>query len=65
MCLTLGVTVLATTAEIRLLFSSQCTFDAPLFSAKVSVYLRIVLVLLIDLYINLIFTPLESVVTAG
>ena len=32
MCLTLGVTILASTIEIKLVLSSQCTVVAPVWS---------------------------------
>ena len=54
MCLTLGVTLLASTTEIKLVLSSQCTVCAPVRSAKASMYLRITLVLFTALYMHLI-----------
>ena len=50
MCLTLGVTLLASTIEIQLVLSSQCTVGAHVWSTKASMYLRITLVFLTDLY---------------
>ena len=65
MCLTLGVTHLASTTEIQLVLSSQFTVGAPVWSAKSSVYLRITLVLLKAFYMRLISTPVESDNIAG
>ena len=56
MCLTLGLTLLASTTEMQILLSSQCTVGAPVWSAKAYIYLRIALVLLIALYMHLIST---------
>ena len=39
-CLTLGVTVLASKTEIIILFYSQCTYVAPVWSDRSSMYLR-------------------------
>ena len=41
MYLTLGVTPLASTTEIQLVLSYQCTVGAPVWIAKASMYLRI------------------------
>ena len=45
MCLNLGVTVLASTTEIQLVLSSQCTICSPKWSAKDSMYLLITFLL--------------------
>ena len=55
MCLTLGVTILSSTTEIRLVLYSQCYVGAPVWSAKASMYLRITLVFLTALYIHIIY----------
>ena len=55
MCLTIGVTLLVSTTEIKLVLSPQCTVDAPMQSAKASMYLRIVLVFLKALYMHIIY----------
>ena len=55
MCLTLGVTLLASTTEIQLVLSSQYTVVAPVWSAKASMYLLIALILLTSLYMHLIY----------
>ena len=43
-CLTLGVTILASTTEIKIMLYSQCTVVAPVWSARDSMYLWITLV---------------------
>ena len=65
MCLTLGVTLLASTTEIQLLSSPQYTVGAPVWSAKASMYLRITLVFLTALYMHLISPSVESDAIAG
>ena len=60
MCLTIGVTILASTKIIQLVLSSKCTVGAPVWSAKASIYLRITLFLLTYLYMNLIPQSVES-----
>ena len=60
MCLTLGVILLASTAEIQLVLYSQCTLGAHVCSAKASMYLQTTLVFLIDLYMHLISPSVES-----
>ena len=65
MCLTLGVTILASTIEIQILLSSQFTFGAPVCSAKSSMHPRITLVSLTALYMYLIYLSVESEVIAG
>ena len=57
MCLTLGVTISASTPEIQLVLSSQCTIGAPVWSYKASVYLRMDLVLVTAWYMHLISPP--------
>ena len=65
MCLILGVTILASTAEIQLVLSSKCTVGTPVWSAKAFMYLHITLVFLKDLYMHTIFPSMESDVIAG
>ena len=65
MCLTLGVTLLDPTTEIQLVLSSQCNVGSPLWSAKASIYLRITLVFLTDLYMHLISPSVDSDAIAG
>ena len=65
MCLTLGVTLLASTKDIQLVISYQCTVGAPMWSAKASTYHRINLFLLTALYMHLIFSLVESDYIAG
>ena len=60
MCLTLVVTILASTTEIKLVLSSQCTVCAPLWISKASMYLRKTLVLLTAFYMYLISPSVES-----
>ena len=61
----LGVTILSSTTEIQIVLSSQCNVGAPVWSVKASIYLRITLVFLIDLYMHLISPSLESYAIAG
>ena len=65
MCLTLIVSILASTIEMQLLLSSQCTVGEPVWSAKSSMYIWIILVLLTALYMHLISTSVESNAIAG
>ena len=65
MCLTLGVTILASTTEIQLVLSYQYTVGAPVRSSKASMYLLITLVLLTYLYMHLISPSVESDTIAG
>ena len=65
MCLTIGVTLLASTAEIQLVLSYQCTVGAPVWSAKALMYLRTTLVLLTDLYLHLIYPSADSDAISG
>ena len=60
MCLTLGVTILDSTKEIQLLFSSQFNVGSPLCSSKACSYLSIAFVFLIALYMHLIYPSVES-----
>ena len=55
MCLTLGVTILDSTPEIQLVLLSQNNVVAPLWSAKASMYRRVVLVFLTALYMDIIY----------
>ena len=41
MCLNLGVTILASTIQIQLVLSYQCTVGAPVWSARYFLYLQI------------------------
>ena len=65
MCLTPGVSILASTTEIQLALSSQYTVGKTVHSARTSMYLRITLVLLTDLYMHLIYTSAEPEAIAG
>ena len=56
MCSTIGVTISDSTTEIKLLLYSQCTVGATLQSEKASMYRRIALVFLKDLYMYPIYT---------
>ena len=60
MCLTPGVTILASTTERQLVLSYQWTVGAPVWSAKASIYLWITLVLFTAVYMHLISPSLES-----
>ena len=60
MCSSLVVTLLASTSEIQIVLSSQCTVGAPIWSYKASMYLRITLVYLTALYMHLIYPSVES-----
>ena len=59
-CLTVEVTILASTTNIKLVLSSQCTVGAPVYSAKAYMYLRITLVFLTTLYMHLFPKSVES-----
>ena len=63
--LTLGVTLLASTIEIQIVISSQCTVSAPVWRAKDFIYLRITLVLLTALYMYIIYPSVDSKAIAG
>ena len=65
MCLTLGVTRLASTTEIQLVLSSQFNVCASVWSDKASMYLQITLVFFTALYIHLISPSVESDAIAG
>ena len=60
MCLTLGVTLLASTTEIQLVLSYQFTIGAPVWSAKSYLYLRITFDFFTALYMHLIYLSVES-----
>ena len=60
MCLTLGVTILASTAEIQHVLSYQCTVGTPVWNSKSSMHLRITLVFFTAFYIYLIYPSVES-----
>ena len=55
MCLNIGVTIITSTTEMKIVLYYQCTVGAPVWSARVSMDLRIKLVLLAALYMNLIY----------
>ena len=65
MCLTLGVIILDSTTEMKLVLSYQCTVGSLVWSARDSMYLRITLVLLTDSYIHLFSPYVESDAIAG
>ena len=65
MRLTLGVTILASTTEIKIVLYSQCTVGAPLWRAKASMYLWIASFFLTYLYMNTIYPSVDSEATAG
>ena len=65
MCLTLGVSILASTTEIQILLSSQCTVHESVWSAKATMQCQISVVFLIALYMYLIYPSVESEATAG
>ena len=58
--LTLGVTTLASTTEMQLVLSYQCTFGAPVWIDKTSMYLQTALVFLTALYMRLISPSVNS-----
>ena len=64
MCLTIGVNQLDSTTEIQLVLYFQCTFGAPVCSAKTFMYFQIALVLLIALCMYLIYPSVKSESTA-
>ena len=65
MYLTLGVSLLDSTTEIQFVFSYQCNFGVPVWSANASMYLRIALFLLTALYMYLIYSSMDSDSTSG
>ena len=65
MCLTIGVTILASTSEIQLVLSSQYTIGYPVWSAKASMYLRIISVFLKSLYIYINNPSVDSDAISG
>ena len=64
-CLTIGVTILASTTEMQLVLSSKCNVGAPVWSAKASVYRWIALFFLTDFYMHIIYPSVDSEATAG
>ena len=64
MCLTLGVTILASTKEIQLVLSSQYNVGATVGSAKASMYPQITF-FLTYLYMHLISPSVEPDAIAG
>ena len=65
MCLTIGVTLLASTTEIQRVLSSQSTVCVPVWSATASIYIGINLTFLTALYMHLISASVESDDIAG
>ena len=65
LCLTLGVTILASTKDIKLVLSSHFTVGAPVWIDKASMYLRITLFFLTALYMHTIYPSVESDAIAG
>ena len=65
MCLTLGVTLLASTTDIQLVLYSKCTIGASVWSDNYPMYLRITFVLLTYLYMHLIYPSVNSDAIAG
>ena len=64
-CLTIGVTILASITEIQLALYSRCTVSAPVWITGASVYLHITLVFLTALYMHLISPSVESYDISG
>ena len=60
MCLNIGVTILASTKEIQLVLSSQCTIGAAVWGDKAYMYLRKTLVFLTAFYMHILFPSVES-----
>ena len=65
MCFTLVVTILSLTAEMQIVLSSQCTVHTPSCHTKDPIYRQTALVLFTDLYIQRIYTSVESGGTSG
>ena len=65
MCLTLGVTILASTTEIQFVLYYQCTVGAPVWSAQDSMYLQIPLFLFTAFNMHLISPSVDSEAIAG
>ena len=59
MCLTIGVTILASTTEIKIVLYYQFNVCTPVWSSKASMYLHIHLFLLTALHMNLIYISEE------
>ena len=60
MCLTLGVTLLASITEIHIVLSYQCTVKAPVWSDQAIMYIQITLFFLTALYMHIIYPSVES-----
>ena len=65
MCLTIGVTILASTTDIKLVLSYQCTAGATVWSGKDSMCIWITFILLTALYMHLFYPSVESDAIAG
>ena len=65
MCLTLGVTLLYSTTEIKLVFYSQFNVGASVWSYRASMYLQNTLFLFTALYMYLIYPSVDSEAIAG
>ena len=65
MCLTLVVTILASTTEMQPVLSYQCIIGSPVWIDKASMYIRTALVLLTVLYMNLISPSVDSEAISG
>ena len=65
LCLTLGVTILASTTEIQIVLSYQCTVGESVWIDSSSMYLRITIVLFTALYMHLIYPSVGSETISG
>ena len=65
MCLTIVVTLLDSTIEIKLVLYSHYTVGAPVWSAKASMYLRTTLVFFTAFYMHIISPLVESDYISG
>ena len=65
MCLTLEVTIFASTTKTQLVLSYQFTVGAPVWSARTSMYLQLTLVFFTAFYMHLISTSVQSEAIGG
>ena len=61
----IGVTILASTIEIKIMLYFQCTGGEPVWIDKASMHIRITLVFLTALYMHLISPTVDSEARPG
>ena len=64
MCLTLGVTLLSSTIDMKPVLYSQCTVGSPVWSSNAPIQHQITLVFLAALYMHLIYPSVEYEATS-